>query len=93
MTRRCLGCHTLISSGSYCLACRNTTRRGYGHQHQQRARKAIAQHPWCSRCGATDDLTADHTIPISQGGTDSPLTVLCRSCNSSRGDRDQTAVF
>jgi hypothetical protein len=36
------------------------TRRGYGHTHQQRAHATIAAQPWCSICGATTDLTADH---------------------------------
>jgi hypothetical protein len=36
-----------------------------------------------------DDLTADHIIAIGRGGPpDGPLTVLCRSCNSSKAARD-----
>ena len=31
-------------------------------------------------------LTADHVVPVAQGGDPSgPLAVLCRSCNSSKG--------
>lgn len=43
----------------------------------------------CQLCGATDDLTLDHIIPWSHGGSDTitNLRVLCRSCNSSRGNR------
>jgi len=43
----------------------------------------------CRRCGATEDLTLDHIHPWSIGGTDTPdnLQVLCRPCNSSKGDR------
>lgn len=35
-----------------------------------------------------EDLTADHVVPIAEGGGDEPanLRVLCRSCNSSRGN-------
>jgi 5-methylcytosine-specific restriction endonuclease McrA len=45
----------------------------------------IAAHPWCSNCGATSDLTADHVTPLARGGHPlGPLRVLCRSCNSSR---------
>lgn len=41
----------------------------------------------CARCGATDDLTIDHIIPIIKGGSDevTNLQVLCRKCNSSKG--------
>ena len=43
----------------------------------------------CRRCGASEDLTLDHIHPWSIGGPDTPdnLQVLCRSCNSSKGDR------
>lgn len=43
----------------------------------------------CVLCGATDDLTLDHILPQSRGGSGRPinLRVLCRSCNSSKGDR------
>jgi 5-methylcytosine-specific restriction endonuclease McrA len=62
--------------------CRNTTRRGYGHTHQLRARSVILARPWCSSCGSTDDLTADLVIPIIDGGVHGALRVLCRTCNS-----------
>jgi len=41
----------------------------------------------CKNCGAVDDLTIDHIIPIRNGGTDNldNLQVLCRKCNSSKG--------
>ena len=47
----------------------------------------------CVRCGATDDLTLDHIHPWSLGGpdTENNLRVLCRPCNSSKGDRVQRA--
>jgi hypothetical protein len=43
----------------------------------------------CLRCGALDDLTIDHIIPVSQGGTHriENLQTLCGSCNSAKGDR------
>ncbi|WP_438291776.1 HNH endonuclease [Streptomyces sp. HUAS TT7] len=51
--------------------------------------KAIAANPQCSRCGSTRDLTGDHIIPLSKGGTSalSNIAVLCRRCNSSKGNR------
>lgn len=47
----------------------------------------------CVRCGATEDLTLDHIHLWSLGGpdTEANLRVLCRSCNSSKGDRVQRA--
>lgn len=43
----------------------------------------------CAKCEAVDDLTIDHIVPISRGGTDDlgNLRLLCRSCNSRKGDR------
>lgn len=52
----------------------------------------------CVYCGATAGLTADHIIPTSRSGVDPRVVMLldsadncvcaCRSCNSSKGDRD-----
>ncbi len=38
----------------------------------------------CQRCGATGDLTCDHIIPLSRGGSNDPtnLQPLCMLCNS-----------
>jgi 5-methylcytosine-specific restriction endonuclease McrA len=76
----------------------HTTRRGktaarrYGAAHQRRAEAAIKAQPWCSRCGATHDLTADHVHPLAQGGDPlGPLQVLCRTCNSSLGSKRRAA--
>ncbi|WP_369826057.1 HNH endonuclease [Kitasatospora sp. MBT66] len=40
--------------------------------------------------GSPDNpLTGDHIIPVSRGGTNEPrnIRVLCRTCNSRRGNR------
>jgi len=41
----------------------------------------------CSQCGATENLTIDHIIPISKDGTNDldNLQVLCLSCNCKKG--------
>jgi hypothetical protein len=56
-----------------------TTERGYGAAHQRRAKAAIAAHPWCEECGATEDLTAHHVIPLATA------VIRSASCASSAG--------
>ena len=43
----------------------------------------------CVTCGTWKDLTVDHIIPRSKGGTDDDdnLQTMCRSCNSAKRDR------
>ncbi|MGW9025150.1 HNH endonuclease [Streptomyces sp. NPDC055722] len=44
----------------------------------------------CGHWGSNaNPLTADHVRPLSRGGTNEVvnLRTLCRSCNSSRGNR------
>lgn len=44
----------------------------------------------CAYCGTTDGpFHLDHVLPITRGGLDEPgnLTLACRSCNTSKGDK------
>ena len=52
--------------------------------------KVLAVFNRCMACGTKDDLTIDHVIALGQvGSTNDPsnLQVLCRSCNSTKGDQ------
>jgi len=41
----------------------------------------------CAYCGSKENLTIDHIIPQSKGGTDFTKNVVCccHSCNQSKG--------
>lgn len=43
----------------------------------------------CLRCGTTENITADHVVPISLGGSGfiSNIQPLCRSCNSKKHNK------
>lgn len=42
----------------------------------------------CVTCGTTEDLTLDHIVPRSKGGTNAVdnLQTMCRSCNTEKGN-------
>lgn len=46
----------------------------------------LARQPYCAACGATEDLTVDHIVPLARGGRGelSNLQTLCRMCNGSK---------
>lgn len=43
----------------------------------------------CQNCGSKSNLTIDHIVPLSKGGTNdlTNFQTLCRPCNSSKGNR------
>jgi 5-methylcytosine-specific restriction endonuclease McrA len=85
---RCLRCRRRTRGGSYCPTCQRIRDSAYNSTTKRaRARATIAANPCCEICGATRDLTADHVIPVIDGGTEGPLRTLCRRCNSRRGSK------
>ena len=64
----------------------------YNDPAYQRNRREILQgEPMCYLCGRAGADTADHIIPIFQGGTNDieNLRPAHRACNSAKGSRDQ----
>ena len=55
------------------------------------SKKAILKrdHHTCQYCGSFKNLTVDHIIPTSKGGTETRtnLVAACRPCNERKGDR------
>src|SRR5689334_14408610 len=92
----CPGCGATGTQQGRCARCRaekerargTRQQRGYTTQHQRLRTQAITLHPWCTQCGTTDHLTADHIVPLSRGGRTElhNLQVLCLSCNSRKRD-------
>ena len=87
---------------AYCPLCGNTSRHWDGCDNTAHtfdpgrlaAGKANPAQPLrdghcCQEWAATNDLTIDHIMPITKGGTDEldNLRILCRPCNSRKKDR------
>jgi 5-methylcytosine-specific restriction enzyme A len=67
-----------------------TAQRGYGSRWQRLSSLARQRQPWCTFCGSTRDLVADHINPATRGEgalTFADVQVLCRRCNGSKGDK------
>ena len=62
--------------------------RGYDAAWRKLSTLARSVQPWCSDCGATSDLTADHLTWPAKSLAD--VDVVCRACNSRRGPRRTT---
>jgi 5-methylcytosine-specific restriction protein A len=96
LVRFCLHCNTHHPGRCPRLEQRrgSSTQRGYDSRWRRLAADAIHRHPYCTICDSTVDLTADHIVPLSQGGTNtmSNIRVLCRSCNSRKGGRGWCSI-
>lgn len=90
------GCFALVTGRSRCpdhtpkQVHRFTRRSGeYDREWRRLVAQAIREQPYCTICGTEEDLTGDHITPLSRGGTNTRdnIRVLCRHCNSQRGNR------
>lgn len=95
--RPCVDCGELAERGTRCLACRppvdrpSSTAAGYDAAWTRLSRRARRLQPFCSDCGAVDDLTVDHSTQAWERHaakleiTLDLVDVVCRACNSRRG--------
>lgn len=60
-----------------------------GHTLEEWERVLEHYNRQCVDCGTSENITKDHVIPLSRGGTDSIDNVVprCGSCNSKKGTR------
>ena len=86
--------HSLVSSASAArkLALLPVRRQEFSRLRADRELALIERDGYAcavSGCNVIAELTIDHVIPLSKGGTDdlSNLSFLCRSHNSAKGDR------
>jgi 5-methylcytosine-specific restriction enzyme A len=103
--RRCLDCPKLTLE-SRCpehkrahQRARDFARRGDPMRQLRRSaawaklsREAREAQPWCTRCGTTQDLTADHVVSPLRGGAPldpANVQVLCRPCQNKKGDQQR----
>lgn len=52
--------------------------------------KVLRRHGYkCAICGNLENLSIDHIVPVSKGGTNTRDNIqpLCKSCNSRKGNR------
>ena len=107
LPRPCLDCGQGTTRGARCGRCSreqerqrgrqrgNSHQRGYTRDWRKLVQDALDEQPWCSwpGCMATEDLTGDHVVPLSKGGTNTAgnVRILCRTHNSRRqaGGREQ----
>jgi 5-methylcytosine-specific restriction protein A len=96
LPRPCVDCGVVVRA-TRCLTCARVLDRkrpsrldrGYDAEWRKLSKAARAAQPWCSICKSTKDLTADHIQALADGGLSvwSNIQVLCRKCNSRKGDQ------
>ena len=67
-----------------------------GHYTQEQLQARFDYHGnRCVYCGSEEDLTIEHLIPLSGGGTNWPanLAPACKSCNCGKGNRKTFVEF
>lgn len=96
ISRPCMDCGE-PSAGTRCPGCAPpdanapTVARGYDHRWRVLSERARRLQPWCLDCGATEDLTTDHTPEAwARRAAGKPIrltdvAVVCRPCNGRRG--------
>lgn len=66
------------------------SKRRMGGSDKRRRRETVLARDghMCVRCGATNDLTLDHIVPVVRGGSHgiANLQTLCASCNEWKAD-------
>lgn len=68
---------------------------GGSHTIEQRREKFLQLGNVCYYCGIPGEMTVDHMIPISRGGTDfvDNIVPACQRCNSKKHDRTAQEFF
>lgn len=96
LLKACATCGALTDEAR-CATCRprkheaSASARGYDAAWHRLSVRARRLQPFCSDCGAVDDLTTDHSPEAweaRENGREITLdlvTVVCRPCNSRRG--------
>ena len=80
--------HTLKASGTHA---ESPYERGYDHAWRKLSERARRLQPFCSDCGATDDLQTDHSPTAwARKAAGKPIRlrdvdVACGPCNRARG--------
>lgn len=61
-----------------------------GSRSRRRRREIVMERDGyrCVKCGTTEDLTLDHVVPLSRGGTHriENREACCQSCNAAKGN-------
>lgn len=78
--RRCLDCGN-PTTRTRCTTCQRTYRTRYNRAWQRLSETTRRNQPWCTWCGTSTDLVADHLIP---GQPERGVRTLCRPCNTRR---------